>query len=369
MLKIRDASTRKVVFYVDDVASEVARDANGKVVARVASREPEVLTLTKAGHLLLTGSRRVTSSGEGRLVAMDLSPGDVAAPNAARAAFVEVAPDFIADQVAPVRLVKHDRGTWWIENPGDSIQQVLAIESSAGGAGAELNPTFTKTAFTCTGYGVSARLPRGIVATADFDISLVALKRGITALRLAREVRVASMLLAASNWATGNVVSAGSKWNGGVSPDPLGDLFAARSKSFLPPSAMVLSEAAEPYFFANANGRVRDFVQSGGVLPRVLVGRARIMNAAVASYVWSPSTPANAALIVEANDPDTGLGTARTLRWLGAGPDSEMQDGLLVRRFKSIDSEFEFVVAVHNDAEIMLQNASTVGAVITGVLQ
>ena len=50
-------------------------------------------------------------------------------------------------------------------------------------------------------------------------------------------------------------------------------------------------------------------------------------------------------------------------------PNSEMIDGLEVRRFQSQDKQTEYIITTHNDAEIMLQSPSTVGGLITGVLQ
>ena len=385
---IADAATGEPLFWLDGTHF---RDINGKIVGGRVSRDAEALHLSDAGARLMRGED--VGSGEkwpmpaevrktkedGTLVAMaDLAPGDVASGTAARAVFAPIPPqDHIADRVSPVCMIGHDRGSWWLENVADSIQQVLELGIAAGGKPPEIAPSFVNTPFTAPGYGLSVKLPIPVATNADFDLQLIALRRVTEGLRLAREVRVAKLLLATGSWAAANVLAVGAtaKWNGGTTADPLAALFSAKATSALAATTLVMSEAVEPYFFSNTGtattgNRVRDFVQAGGTLPKVLVGRARAMAAGAPSYVWGGG-PASAVLIREVEDPRHEIGSCRTLRWNGEAPDGEVKgtDGFLVRRYRVGNSMTgaDYVVAVHNDLEVMISNQ--VGSLITGALQ
>jgi hypothetical protein len=363
-IPIRDPQGR-VMFYLDARVSETVRDENGKRVG--AATNDGDISLAKAGAALLSG-KDIRRHGDGRLVLMDLGVGDVASATGNRANFVSTANDFVADLVAPVRFVSHSLGTYLSEDPRDSIQQT-PIAAAAGAAVETADIRLVSQTFNAPSYGIGVRIPSQIAENADFDLQLSSLRRCILAIRLAREIRVANLVLNSANWAAGNIVAATAKWNGGAA-NPLGDIFATRATSFLPPSTLVFSEAAEQYFYANANStRVRDFVQAGGQLPRILVGRARTQTAGVPSFVWSPTTPSSAVLLCDPADPKTDIGTIRTLRWLGldSSPDGIEQDGLMVRTFTH--NGFDHVVVIHSDAEMMLTSPSNIGALLTGVLQ
>ncbi len=367
---VKDTSGR-TVGYLDD---ETIRDINAKVIAHRVSGDREALALSDATARLMTGrqvSSVPTKDGKGKLVAMDLGMPDVASATAARASFVQM-PDqpYIADAVAPPLMIKHDRGTYWLENVGDSIQLAIANETVAGAPAPEFSPAYTSTTFATVGFGLAVRMPiRGSYGNADFDLPLAAMRRCVEGLRLAREIRVANLMTTAANWATANQVAAATKWNNATGANPLKDMFAARATSWLAPTAIAMSESVEQFWFQNAGSTaVRDFVQSGGVLPRPLIGRARKMVAGVPSFVWG-TTACNAVLLREVEDVSTEIGTARTLRWLGKSPDGEEKDGFLTRAFVTIEGDkVYYTVATHNDLEVLLDNPSRIGALVTGVV-
>jgi hypothetical protein len=352
---VRDVSNSKSVLFVD---GDRARDVNGKVVAVRSGSDEETAKLTLGAAEAMVG----------RKVLLDLAPADVVTP-ATQAEMGIPDGDYVADLACPVRYVTHDRGYFYIENATDSIQLVLP-EVSAAGSVPELNPNYTNTLFTTIGYGLMAKLPRLVVGNADFDIRRRTVIRLVQALKLAREYRVWNLLTTSTSWAAANRVAATAKWNGGASSDPLADLFTALSKSVLPANLLIMPENAAPFFFANPTvsvstvNRVQNFVQAGGVLPRIVTAQHKISAAGVPAYLWGPANPVNVALVRNPGDPDR-IPSATTFRWLGKdGSKGEEKAGMLVRQFRQDDSEF--IVVVHNDVDVMVAN--TVGAVITGAL-
>lgn len=359
---VRDLSGRPR-FYLDDADAEIARDANGKPVAARVGSDDESRKLADLAADWMAG-RSSGQIAERRLLA-DLSPADVLQP-AFQADFGIPAGDFVADVASPVYYVKQDRGYWYLENVADSLKLVVAA-SGGDGAASEVTPGYSSTLFTTVGYALAAKLPRYLLANADFDLKSRSTFFLVQALKLLREQRVATLLTTASHWATANQVAAVAKWNGGSNPAPLTDLFAALAASSIPANTLILPENAAQYFHyvPGTGAQVRDFVQGGGQLPRICYARARSSVAGANAYLWTPSTPANVAL-VRAVDPAVDLPSAATFRWLANGPDAVRSEGILVRSFFSSEDDAHWIVCTHNDVDVQISNQ--VGAVITGAL-
>jgi len=353
---IRDLASGRPLAFLD---GDRLRDDSGKPVAERAGDDKQTLKLADRAAAWMVG----------RQVLMDLGMPDVALP-ATQADLGIPALECVADQVSPIKYVPHDRGYFFYENVGDAVQLVIGNGTEAG-AMTEVNLAVSKTNFTTNGYALAAKLPRQLVANADFDVKKRVTRRLCEALRLGRETRVASLMTTSSSYAAGNVNAAVAKWNGGVNPTPLTDLFKALAASYLPANAVVLPENAAQYFHyvSGTGAQVRDFVQGGGQLPHICYARAKTLSAGVLSYVWSPSLPTNVALVRVPVDIETDIPTSMTLRWLGEGDvaDGERRDGVLVREYFAPQDDATWIVVAHNDVEVMVSNQ--VGALITGALQ
>lgn len=352
MLLVRDTAGRPL-FYLD---GEVARDSSGKPVAARSGKDAETATLADRAAKLMSG----------RKVLLDLAPGDVMTPSV-QAEFGIPDGDYVADYASQVRYVTRDRGYFFLENVTDAIKVVSAIADSDA-APNEANPSYASTLFQTTGYALAAKLPRGTVQNADFDVKGRALRHLVNALKLGRETRVATLLTTAANWATANQVSVAHKWNDVASAAPLTDLFSALAASYLPASTVIMPERVAPFYYASSvtsgTTLMRDYVQSGGEMPRTLFARAKKLSAGAPAYVWSPTLPTNVALV---RSPDH-IPTSVTFRWLGdGGKDGDLREGMLVREFTDPRDGSDWIVVAHHDAEVMVAN--NVGALIVGALQ
>lgn len=376
-LVVRDLRGRPL-FYLDSLEAEAARDVNGKVVAARESGGDRHPDLVRLGAAWMSGRSPVAARlAAERKVLLDLAPGDVDYP-ATQADFG--IPDgqrspYVADLVSKVKFTKKDRGYFFAENVNDALQIVVGAAPSDGSPPL-VNPGFVSTQFITTGYALAAKLPRGLSENADFDLRKLTLRRLIDGLRLARENRIATLLQTSGNWNANNRIAATAKWNGGATANPLTDMFAALKASAIPSNALVMPEIAAQYFFQNANSSaMRDYVQSGGEMPRVLFARAKVLSGGSPAYLWAPGLPANVPLVRLATDDETDIPTLMTMRWLGeqpaAGAKNEERDtveGVLVRCFDDPQGPGDkWIVAAHNDADVMLN--SQVGALITGAMQ
>ena len=352
---VRDISG-KPLFVMD---GDVGRDTSGKPVVAATGKD------SLAGKL----AKCAASWMSGRHVLMDLAPGDVSTP-ATQAVFPIPVGDYVADVASQVRFVTHASGTFYLENVADAVKLVVA---EVGGTASPpvVTPGYAVTTFTTQGYALAAKLPRDVSENADWDLKAHSVQFLCNALRLGREVRVAKLLTTAANWAAANQVAVISKWNPPVATNaaPLNDLFAALAASVLPANVIVLPEKAAQFYYGNpAVGAtitvMRDYVQSGGEMPRALFARAKYTVGGTPVYVWSPTLPTNVAVI---RSPDS-IPTSVTFRWLGDdGLDGvQRQDGMLVREYRDTSDNSDYLVVAHNDVEIMVSNQ--VGALLVGAL-
>lgn len=356
MLAVRDPLSGRLLFYIE---GQVARDADGKAIGeRVQPSTPEAHS--QEAKLAADAARLMT----GRLVTMDLAPGDVAtAATQASFGLGEGQQDWVADQVSAVKLISKDRGVWYPENAADAVKLVQPVV--AGDASPPVvSPSFTPVSFVSIGYALATKLPRGTADNADFNLRERSLRFLVEALRRAREFRVATLLATAANYAAGNQVAAAAKWNGGVTPTPLIDLFNALAASYLPANLIVMPENVSPYFFANSSGQVRDYVQAHGDMPWHVTAKAKYFNAGL-KYIWAPTLPTNVA-VIRTGDPHWS--TSFTFRWLGdSGADGAICDGMLVRTYFDARDGSEWIVVAHYDDEVIVSNQ--IGAIITGATQ
>jgi hypothetical protein len=363
-LVVRDLSGR-ALFVVDDDGK--GRDDSGKVVAQPAGSDAAGRKLaTQAARWLKDGPP--AESNADRKVLMDLAIGDVATA-ATQAEFGIPTGACVADRVSAIKYVKHQAGVWYQENVNDAIA-LVAASVAADGAPPEVNPGYVSTSFTTSGFALAAKLPKRLLKNADFDLKKRALRRLVNGLRLAREYRISQLLTTSTNFAAANRIAAGSKWNGGVNPSPLTDLFSALAASVLPANTLILPEVVAQYFYSlpGTGAQVTPYVQGGGELPRILFARQKLLSGGT-KYLWAPNAgtgAVNVALVRVADDVETDIPTVMTFRWLcEEGSRGRVVDGVLVREFDGADDTSWLVVA-HNDADVIISNQ--VGAVITGAM-
>jgi hypothetical protein len=402
-LTVRDTRGR-VLFHMEADDAEL-RDDSGKRVAVRAGKDEELHDLS------LFAARRMDGA-----LTLDLAPGDVVSGLAMRADFGIPGgwAEFIADEVSPVTYIAHDRGSFFCENVADGIQIVQA-QANLVSAPTEVNPGFAATQFVAQGYALAARVPMPVWTNADFDMRKRTTRFLVDALRRGREARVAKQLTTAATFLAANQIAVTSgKWDGAASGAPVTDLFAALHASYLPADTLIMPEIAAPYFAYSGTGgvggsgpQVRDFVQGGGQLPRILYAKAKQFSGGGPAYVWMPTGVGNIPLVrttvheryplptprsgrkppakdwaldgrdFEPNDSITDIGTSHTLRWLGdSAKDGARVGGVLVREFEEPGlrggGRVRWIVVAMNDIEITPSNTSgagaTVGAIITGAI-
>lgn len=330
------------------------RDDNGKPVGVRTGSDADARKLSAKAGAWMTD----------RPVLMDLAVGDVTSGGTVGAYSIPDT-DFVANKVCPVRMVKHDRGTFYPEKASDAISPVLPVAGANGARAAELGPGFAPVNFITTGYALATRIPRPLGSNADFDLRAIATHRLVEALKLAREIRVAALLTTSANWAVANRITATAKWNGGATANPLLDMMNALQQSYLPANIMILPENVAQNFYVQpqASTGIRDYVQGGGEMPERLYARAKKFVGGVPTYIWAPAAAVNVAIVRTSPDP-LSLTTAVTFRWVGEGEDGAIQDGVLIREFYDPSTDSDWIVCAHNDLETFLSNQ--VGAVITG---
>lgn len=354
---LRDLLGRPVGF----LDGERVRDDGGKPLAGRVGSDGQERTLSGLGADWMVG----------RKVLLDIARGELGIGDVATAAFQAdygiPTSDVVADEVSAVRYVPHDRGVWYPENAADAIQLAETAAPAAGSGFGTIYPGFTSTTFTTTGYAIGAKIPRQLNANADMNLKKRATRRVIEALRLAREVRVATLLTTSTNWASANRVTATAKWNGGATANPLLDMMNALAASYLPANILIMPESSAQYFYVQpqTSTGIRDYIQARGEMPKILYARAKKSLSGAPAYVWAPSNPVAVALVRVTDDP-LDYPSSQTFRWLGDARDGARVEGILVREFQD-EGLNTWIVGSHNDAEVIVSNQ--VGAIITGAVQ
>lgn len=336
----------------------------------------------------------MTDRKTGHLVTMDLAPTDVhidrGLPTYAAGYTLD---DGVADLAYPVVLTPHQSDKYFTWSQDAAFKRVIPNASSGGAAVSEINPTLSNSPFTTVEYALAAFVTMQVQANADAPLQPLrkATRRVLDALKLEREIRVATSARNSANYDASLVLSLGSttKWNGGSSSDPIGNIRTIQEASRMRITRMIWSESVDHAFANNASVQSR-IAYKAGITPQPINGEAgpilKLPPITVAPMKYSVPSAANPFPYVWGGDvillrdppempPTSGddIATGLTFRWNGANSevrDGEMTAGLLVRTFwdpKRGGRGGMQVVVVHNDAET--PTSSLVGGLIVGAVQ
>ena len=217
-------------------------------------------------HMEIVLADNVPGVGQaGQKVSLALMPSDVHIPQelATYLAGWSVPGGFRADDVSPVILVDHDEDRFRTFDSDDAFKRVQ-VKGSPQGAIPEVDPITALTNYKVIDRYVGSFVPAQTELNADggFRPKQAAARRCKRAIALDRELDVWTLLTTVGSWNAGNVtaLSAGQKWNGGLSSDPLIDV-----QYLLENSAQQVTDLWMSYKTANAfmrHDRVRDQMRS-----------------------------------------------------------------------------------------------------------
>lgn len=370
-------------------ARPMDRVALPPVAGALALRDPEGNTLGQFDPRNRTFS---FTDAEGRLVKMDLAQGDVHIDSALSTYAAGYAlQESFADAVSPPVLVPKASDYYFTWDKDNAFQRVANLTTGPGGSIPEVSTKLSSTQFSTKEYVLGSFVPTEVEANADAPLRpmVKAMSRIMSALRIAREDRVATLLGTSTAWDSTVVVTlaAGAKWNGGASSDPIANINAIRQASLQPITGMLMNRRVWNAFVTNS--QVQKYVQfKPGVpglpgpgelfttqglldLPKniwVSDMKAKSTTLGTYDYVW----PDNVVLVHQPPNPGATpssgeeISTSYTFRWNGStsNPDqlqqlpdgSVLYKGWLVRSFydpKRGGRAGNMIVAVHNDAEVM----------------
>lgn len=325
--------------------------------------------------------------GDGVLVSMDLAQSDVhtdaALPN--YAAGYKLAAG-VADLAAPPIVVDKASNKFNTWDSVNAFRRVLPTGGTAGGQVPEVNPSLSRDTYATVEYALGAFVPTNVQANADAPLKpyQAAINRVMNALKLEREIRVATKLRTTGSWDTSLVtaLSGTTKWNGGTSSDPIKDLHSLIEASAAPVTGIVMSEQVLHDFVRNSQVQkyigykssaapVPNEAQIAALLDLPTIHKASMKyfaSGTALSYVWG----GDVVLLTQPSEmPPSNqeeVASAVTFRWNGGeAPDGTMTAGWMVRTFfdpKRGGRGGTMVVVVHNDAEVM--TSTLVGGLITG---
>ena len=381
-----------------DVMSGEVYDQRGNTIGRMRPVDEDMSALsdyaaTLAHREMAAQCRRpvtmTDASGDERLVTMDLGVSDVhqAAPLSNYAAGYKLS-DGVADVAAPVLTVAKDTDKYYTWDKENAFQRVQPTAGANGGTVPEINPTLSNTSYQTVAYALGAFLPTEVVGNADAPLrpEMAAIRRVMNALKLEREIRVATLLTTSGNWDSSlyTNLAAGAKWNGGASSDPIKDLHTIIEASYAPVTGIIWSEKVEHDFVRNAQVQKYLYAKDGAAplptadqlssvfrLPTIYTAKMKYIASSALTYVWGNS-------VVLLHQPPSmppqdqeDVATALTFRWNGGQTsDGSMVAGWLVRKFFMQDRGGrggQKLVVVHNDVEKM--TSAYVGGLIAGAHQ
>ena len=330
------------------------------------------------------------SDGKEFRVNMDLSQSDVHTdgPLPNYAAGYKLA-EGIADLASPVIVVDKASNKFNTWDAANAFRQVIPIGDAPGGAVPEINPTLSQSNYATVSYALGAFVSSEVTANADSPLRPMqaAVRRVMSALLLAREIRVATLLTTTANFDSSvyNTLGAAYKWNGGASSDPVADIHLAQESSQMPITHMAMSERTFHAFVRNAS--VKSYIQyKDGVspmptpgevssllaLPKILIAPMKYQAGSTnaMTYVWGNDVALFRGLPSLPMDQED-VATSYTFRWAGGDTsDGSSTAGILVRTFfdqKRGPRGGNTIVCVHNDAEKVTANA--VGGIIKAAYQ
>lgn len=298
--------------------------------------------------------------------------------------------DGIADVICPVVNVDSPSKKFWEWNSDDAFQRVGSIATTPGAEVREISPRLSQKRFDTIEYALASAVPTEVIAAAQAPVDPLqaAVRRVQTAMRLEREIRVATLLRTPGNWDASLVTTlvAGTKWNGGVTSDPIADLTKLVMASYAPVTRIIMGEQAGFAFATNPNVQKYIMYKSGGApipsansqvsalfsLPPITIVNQKYRSAATGQvYTWG----GDVVLVHEppGDYPVDGqdIMTCATFRWNGGTtPDGTYVDGWLVRTYfdnKRGPKGSTVTVTVHQDAEVMTSKLA--GGLIVGAFQ
>lgn len=312
----------------------------------------------------------------GQLFTLDLAPSDVHTP----ATLPNYAAGYhlgesVADIVSPAILVPKQSDVFYTWNVQSDFQRKVPNASSPGGAVSEVNPGLAPSTYTTIEYALGGFLPTEIQANADTPLKPFTKMTQVIVdgLRLEREFRVSTLLQTSGSWNANLVttLASGTQWDGGASSDPVANLHKSIEQSYLPVTAIVMSELVWHDFLRNpAVQKYFTFKDSvTGLpgpqelattlkLPPIFVAPMKYLtNGGTLTYMWGNHV---VLLHQPKQQPPTDqmdVATSYTFRWTGGtAPDGTPTAGLLVRTFfdpKRGARGGTQVVTVVNDTELM----------------
>ena len=331
-------------------------------------------------------------SEDARLLAQpqgDLAPGDVHIQRGlpGYAAGYALA-DGVADIASPPFLVPNQSDKYWTWNETNAFTQVQPIIASAGGSPNEVNAALSSTSFQTVPYALGGFVPTELQANADAPLNVMqkVMRNIMDKLKLAREIRVATLLQASGNWNTNlvNTVAAGSKWNNGAAADPIADIQLITEQSYMDPTEAVISElvfhwmvrspAVQKYFYAKDGSpqlpTPEEFSSMFG-LPKFTCAKIKYLPTAAGAitYVWGDHVVLLRSTAALATQQD--VATCRTFRWTGGtSTDGTSVGGWMVRSFydaKRGPRGGTAIVVSHYDTEVI--TSKNVGGLIANAYQ
>lgn len=198
------------------------------------------------------------SDQTGRLVALDLGQGDVHfdAPLAAFATGYALDQKLlIADKAMPI-VATEKASDFYYEHDVDDLFEIPQQTVVAPGAKVpEISPRHSKSQFVTIPRAMATFLPTEVEGNGDAALILAQryMQLPMTKLLIQREYRVAQALQNASAYATANKITlvAGTKWNGGVTSDPVKDLLQLIDESLMPITGIYMSQRVYNAFVQN----------------------------------------------------------------------------------------------------------------------
>ena len=338
---------------------------------------------------------RDTGRSGGVKVLMDLGITDVhissAMPNFAGGYMLE---DGVADIALPIVPTSKQSDQFFIWNSGNAFTPAAVNMGAPGGSPFEISPSLSKNPYTAIEYGLASYVPTEVEANADAPLRPyeAAVDLVMNKLRMAREMRAASLLTTSANFNSNNVLAlaGGANWDGGASSDPIANIQYIMQRSYKPVTRIIMGERIFQAMQRNAAVRQYHAYKSGAQampnseqlssimqLPPIVVATMKYTSAAGApTYVW-PCAAGSASSVVllhepAQNPPSDGRNNATgyTFRWTGASaPDGTVTGGFLVRSYydpRRGGRGGRIVVVLHNDAEVVTGNI--LGGLITNIM-
>lgn len=143
---------------------------------------------------------------------------------------------FMAEELAPSQLIDIKKGIVYLDDQVEDRRQVEDSISTRGQA-AEVNENVSSVNIDMQPHSLAGHQPRRDAAIAPMLASFAnVVDKTSRKAKLQHEIRVKSILMTATNYASANrrALGGGANWNGGASADPLSDMQAVLGALFGP---------------------------------------------------------------------------------------------------------------------------------------